>query len=53
MHKLIPFILFVVSLWYYIYKSKDINSKGLKRIILSIKMTIIIALVLLGSPTYT
>jgi len=51
MRKPILFVLFATSLWWYIYRSENINFKGLKRLMVSIKMAIIIALALLGGPT--
>jgi hypothetical protein len=50
MRKIIQFIIFAFSLWWYIYKSEDTYSKGLKRFMVSIKMASMMAFVLLGGP---
>lgn len=51
MRRIIPFVLFATGLWWYLYKYGDIDFKGFKRLVISIKMAIIIALALLGGPT--
>ena len=35
MHKLIVFILFETSLWWYLYRYQDLNFKALKRLVVS------------------
>lgn len=50
MRKLIFFIISGISVWWYLYKHGNIDAKGLKRFVLSIKLVIIIIIALLGLP---
>lgn len=51
MRKIISFVLFATGLCWYLYKYGNIDFKGFKRLVISIKMAIIIALALLGGPS--
>ena len=50
MRKLIFFTVSGIGIWWYIYKHSNINAKGLKRFVLSLKLAYIVIVATLGFP---